>query len=207
MIKTSTAAHAVKEEPGMTMNEHELADDAGHWDEGLHDGEASDDERRKRRKVEHHRANEFGVDEAQEEKVHAGRELDDGHVDEEQADDEIPAAPIKIRLLPSRGRRHRSRSPSGNDGIHDDPNISRPSPRWQPSRYLEPSKPPPDEAIKLQQYEVALKAAEGWNGGVDFAGRAPKLLKPRRTVDYMAEVGRMRIVSCSSLSVSKLRRG
>jgi hypothetical protein len=65
---------------------------------------------------------------------------------------------------------------------------------WHPNRYLEPTHRPPDEAIKKEQYEAALKASELWNGGVDFAGRPPKLLKPRRTVDYAAGVGRYQTV-------------
>jgi hypothetical protein len=67
--------------------------------------------------------------------------------------------------------------------------------QWRPTRYLEPSQPPRDEAIKAEQYEIAVSVAERWGGGVDFAGRAPKLLKPRRTVDYMAGMGRMKTVS------------
>ncbi|KAI5452295.1 pre-mRNA cleavage and polyadenylation factor (CPF) complex subunit [Naganishia albida] len=63
-------------------------------------------------------------------------------------------------------------------------------PVWKPKRYLEPTHPPPDEQVKRDQYEAALKASELWGGGVDFAGRPPKLLKPRRTVDYAAGVGR-----------------
>lgn len=65
---------------------------------------------------------------------------------------------------------------------------------WRPSRYLEPSQPPRDEAVKLEEYNIATAVAERWGGGVDFAGRAPKLLKPRRTVDYMAGMGRMKTV-------------
>jgi hypothetical protein len=66
---------------------------------------------------------------------------------------------------------------------------------WRPTRYLESSQPPQDEVIKAEEYEIAVKVAEQWGGGVDFAGRAPKLLKPRRTVDYMAGMGRMKTVS------------
>ncbi|KAJ9127615.1 hypothetical protein QFC24_001025 [Naganishia onofrii] len=67
--------------------------------------------------------------------------------------------------------------------------LPKPTP-WQPKRYLEPTQPPPDERIKKEQYEAALAASELWGGGVDFAGRPPKLLKPRRTVDYLSGVGR-----------------
>lgn len=69
-----------------------------------------------------------------------------------------------------------------------------PPPPWKPSRYLEPTHPPPDEAIKREQYEAALAASALWNGGVDFAGRPPKLLKPRRTVDYAAGAARYQTV-------------
>lgn len=68
-------------------------------------------------------------------------------------------------------------------------------PVWKPTRYLEPTHPPPDEEVKREQYEAALRASELWGGGVDFAGRPPKLLKPRRTVDYAAGVGRYQTVS------------
>ncbi|KAJ9110468.1 hypothetical protein QFC19_001594 [Naganishia cerealis] len=77
--------------------------------------------------------------------------------------------------------------------------ISKPA-AWKPSRYLEPSQPPRDEIIKKEQYEAALRASELWGGGVDFAGRPPKLLKPRRTVDYMSGAGRYQ-------TLRKLRAG
>lgn len=73
-------------------------------------------------------------------------------------------------------------------------------PPWKPSRYLEPTHPPPDETIKREQYEAALAASALWNGGVDFAGRPPKLLKPRRTVDYAAGVARYQTVRSTRVS-------
>lgn len=79
---------------------------------------------------------------------------------------------------------------------HGEP--SKPTSSWKPTRYREPTQPPPDERIKKEQYDAALAASELWGGGVDFAGRPPKLLKPRRTVDYMSGVGRYVTVSAVS---------
>lgn len=83
--------------------------------------------------------------------------------------------------------------------------LPKPTP-WQPKRYLEPTQPPPDERIKKEQYEAALAASELWGGGVDFAGRPPKLLKPRRTVDYLSGVGRYMTVSTGSGSTRMVYR-
>jgi hypothetical protein len=73
--------------------------------------------------------------------------------------------------------------------------MTRPQSSWEPSKYKSPTAPPPDEQIKQDQFEASTVAAERWGGALDFAGRAPKRLKPRRTVDYTAAVARWQTVS------------
>lgn len=69
---------------------------------------------------------------------------------------------------------------------------------WRPTKHLLPSQPPRDEQIKEEIYNNSVAAAEQWGGALDFAGRAPKRLKPRRTVDYSAEAARWQTVSLIS---------
>ena len=69
---------------------------------------------------------------------------------------------------------------------------------WRPTKHLEPSRPPRDEQIKEEIYNNSVAAAEQWGGALDFAGRAPKRLKPRRTVDYSAGAARWQTVGPSS---------
>lgn len=153
-------------------------------------------DRQKRRKLQHTDENE-GVDDVEgagehrawqqdDTKRNLGKDNDNDHDDDPGAELKPRSSITKPRLLPTDLNRIRP--------------ARRPVDGWKPTRYVEPTHPPPDEANKLEQYEIALKAAEHWNGGVDFAGRAPKLLKPRRTVDYKAEVGRLR-------TLDKLRAG
>lgn len=186
-------------------------DDEAHWDAAAAAAAAADTKEEKDRELNGYVDGDDDNDEEQGvrgqtkegeqgEHVNALSSSGDDEIENDGAEDVFKSpAPVhsppikKIRLIPSRRRRERSLTTATDPSSSSSSSAS--ARCWQPNRYLEPSKPPPDESIKLQQYQVALKAAEKWNGGVDFAGRPPKLLKPRRTVDYMAEVGRMRIVS------------
>lgn len=71
---------------------------------------------------------------------------------------------------------------------------------WVPTRHLLPSQPPQDEAIKEEQFNHSVTASELWGGALDFAGRGPKRLKPRRTVDYASGAARWE-------TLRKLRHG
>lgn len=75
------------------------------------------------------------------------------------------------------------------------PTSSKKRQPWRPTKHLLPSQPPRDEQIKEEIYNNSVAAAEQWGGALDFAGRAPKRLKPRRTVDYMAGAARWQTVS------------
>ena len=59
---------------------------------------------------------------------------------------------------------------------------------WKPSRYLQPPQPPPTDDSK--QHDLEMAAARQL-----IDGKAFKKVRPRRTVDYFAGVGRWTLVS------------
>ena len=66
---------------------------------------------------------------------------------------------------------------------------------WKPSRYLQAPQPPPTDDSRRHDQEMAAARQL-----VD--GKAFKKVRPRRTVDYFAGVGRWTLVSSRSVRVS-----
>jgi len=64
---------------------------------------------------------------------------------------------------------------------------------WKPSRYLQAPQPPPRDDSK--QHDLEMAAARQL-----IDGKAFKKVRPRRTVDYFAGVGRWTLVSLLAFS-------